>query len=156
MIGPQLALSDDNRLLATTGPSNDALTLWDTTDPGHPRQVADMATLTGVTSVSINHSATMMAVTNGTAIELWNITSPAHPVRLATLTPPGDAVDTIASMGFTTDGRKLLIQREYSVSFVDTDPRAVAAQLCTVTGNTVTAAQWGTYAPESAFRKPCP
>ncbi|SEM59143.1 serine/threonine-protein kinase [Streptacidiphilus jiangxiensis] len=157
LLGTQLAMSDDNRLLATLGPSNDTFTLWNLTDPAHPRPTTTAATLNSANSLSLNHTATMMAVANDTTVELWNISDPAHPVRLTTISPPGEnSSDNISATGFTPDGTKLVIQYQYSVTLVATDPKTVAAHLCAATGNTVTAAQWGLYAPDAAFRKPCP
>ncbi|GAB2722935.1 WD40 repeat domain-containing protein [Kitasatospora kifunensis] len=88
------AFSPDGRLLVTGGFAGDAR-LWDTADPSHPRELAQLPGRSGwrVEAVGVNRAGTVVAV--GTAageisdkgeVTLWDVSNPGQPRKLVTLT----------------------------------------------------------------------
>jgi WD40 repeat protein/transcriptional regulator with XRE-family HTH domain len=151
-----LAFSPDSKTLAV-GSADKTVHLWNVADLARP--VALGRPLTGpsgyVWAAAFNPSGTMLAVgvTDGT-VWLWHVADPAHPALIATLTTPADHVYGVA---FSPSGGQLAATSyEGTVHLWDTSAAAAAAGVCGNLGQSVTAAQWSSYAPGVPYRAPCP
>lgn len=151
-VGTALGLSADGRLLAVSGPGGDSMTLWDTSDPGHPRTLSSLRTVKTLSSITLDTADHLMAdVGAGNAVEVWDIRNPATPVRVADIALP----DNPESVGFS-GAPTLVVGDGQSILQYGTDPAAIADRLCSYTGSSLTTAQWRQDAPGVPYRKPCP
>jgi WD40 repeat protein len=158
--GSTLAISNDGHLLAATGTAGNTITLWDTSDPGHPRNLATVLPgkdVTDVTNIAFDPSSRLMADWSSASrtgiVQLWDISNPSAPVLEYSLTNPDG---TLSTAGFTPSGTAFAVASDNSVFLYDTDPAKLATQLCSYTGNSITPAQWQQDAPGIPYQNPCP
>ena len=154
----ELGMSDDGDLVAVTGAAGNTINLWDTTDPKHPRDLAAVATGQNVADITFDPSDRTMADwgTVGGAVQVWNISNPNAPTLEYTVTPPGGSSDVTAG-GFTPSGAMLAVAYDSGSTYLlDTNPAALADQLCSYTGDSITQAEWQQNAPGIAYQNPCP
>lgn len=154
--GTQVRISQDTRLLAATVNVDSALTLWDITDPAHPRRRTSFA-VPYVAGLALSPTDRRLADWNRTTVQLWDIHHPAAPVAHASLVPPrATADDPVTGARFSTSGSTLYAATTDAVFVYDADPAALANRLCSVTGRPVTRAQWRRYVPGIPYENPCP
>lgn len=154
-VGPSssLVMSDDGRLLAATGTGNNTVTLWDVSDPLHPRTTATFGSLDKIQGLRFDPGGRLLAVWNESAVQLWNLSSPGAPVLQASITAPN--LLTVGALAvFPGTGGTLALGGD-PVFLYDTDPARLADRLCSYTGGSITAAQWRKYAPGTTYRNPC-
>ncbi|MGW7442752.1 hypothetical protein [Kitasatospora sp. NPDC054795] len=149
-----LGLSGDGRLLAAGANNGSAVSLWDIGDPGHPRPEATIQTVQGVKGVEFAQNGALMAIWNGSTLELWDVRNPTTPVLVASVANPSG--DTIRAVALVATGPTLLVASNRTVSLLDTDPARLADRLCSYSRGSVSPAQWRLYAPDIAYRNPCP
>lgn len=156
-VGRTLGMSSDGHLLAASGSGFDTVTLWNTADPRHPRNVASVRTVQDLSDIAFDPTGHLMAVWNDTPLQLWDVRDPTAPALQASLGPKDQT--WVSSIAFSSTGEKLAIagsDTDGNISLYDTDPAELADRLCSYTGNSITAAQWKKYAPEIPYQKPCP
>lgn len=151
--GSGLEMSSDSRLLAAGGNSGNTVSLWDISDPQHPRPRSTIPTVQNVRGIKIAPNGTHMAIWNSTALELWDIRNPDSPVLVA---PIGDENIEIDAVSFVSTGPTLLVASQGTVTLLDADPDHLAARLCSYSAGSLTPSQWKRYAPEVTYRNPCP
>ncbi|MFF2546050.1 trypsin-like peptidase domain-containing protein [Kitasatospora sp. NPDC058063] len=149
-----LGLSGDGRLLAAGANNGSAVSLWDTGDPGHPRPETTIQTVQGVKGVEFAQNGALMAIWNSSTLELWDVRNPTAPVLVASVANPSG--DTIRAVALVATGPTLLVASNRTVSLLDTDPARLADRLCSYSRGSVSPAQWRLYAPDIAYRNPCP
>ncbi|HTI22049.1 MAG TPA: hypothetical protein VL652_13725, partial [Kutzneria sp.] len=145
-----IALSPDGALLATGGEDH-AVELW-TTD-GAPVGVLTDHTNT-VTSVAF--SADGKSLASGSwdrTVSIWDVSDPHAPQPTATLSGP---TDNVTAVTFDPRGGGIAAGVANAPnSLWQTDPEAVAGQVCAVRGTPVSAAEWRTYVSEDSPTDPC-
>ncbi|MFE6904005.1 caspase family protein [Streptomyces sp. NPDC057717] len=155
VIGMKAELSDDSRLLATTGSGDGTVRLWDISDPRHPHTGATLRTLPETRGIAFDKRNDLMADwSTDDGIQLWDIHDPARPALKATIpSPEGDTVDRVE---FLPSGSALAAARRNGVTFHSTDHAGLAKRVCSYTGPSMPEAQWHKYAPGIPYRDPCP
>jgi WD40 repeat protein len=155
-VGSTLNISNDGHLLAVTGAAGNTITLWDTSDPKHPRTLAAVPTGQEVNDITFDPSDRLMADWNGASglVQVWDIANPAAPVLEYTLATPDGS--NVASAAFTQSGAMLAVAGDTSIALFNTDPAETADRLCSYTGGTITTAQWTQFAPGIPYQNPCP
>jgi WD40 repeat protein len=104
-----IAFSPGGRVLAMGGTDN-AIRLWNVTDPGRAGQTGRPVTITTtapVESVAFSPGGRILAAGSGSdtgTIQLWNVTDPAHPARVG---QPLAELTAGISLAFSPDGRIL-------------------------------------------------
>ncbi|MGW5330283.1 nSTAND1 domain-containing NTPase [Streptomyces sp. NPDC004014] len=99
--GTAEGISPDGRTMATTcGAAR--ITLWDTTDSGRPRRLAD---LPGTSAVFAPRGRLLAVAEPDGGTRLWDAADPARPRRLGRTSVRHDQL--IASQSFSADGRTL-------------------------------------------------
>ncbi|MFD9591897.1 trypsin-like peptidase domain-containing protein [Kitasatospora sp. NPDC059973] len=151
--GNALGLSRDNRLLAAAGNSGSTVTLWDITDPQHPRPRTSVQTLQDVEGIEFAENGELMTVWNSTALELWDVRDPTAPVLTAPVANPSGG--SIRAVALVAAGPTLLVASNQRVSLLDTDPAELAARLCSYSTGAISRSQWEKYVPEVSYRDPC-
>ncbi|MEV0033706.1 AAA family ATPase [Nocardia sp. NPDC050793] len=75
----QVGFSPIRRVMATSG--NEATRLWDISEPGTPRQLAELPRAEAGPYVATSFSAdgNILAAVNADSVTLWNVTDPARP-----------------------------------------------------------------------------
>ena len=164
--GSELDVSPDNHLLAVAGSGDNAVTLWDVSNPGHPRPLSTVSTLPGISDIKFSPDSKVLAVSTEGTVQLWDIRNPGDPVPLASITrlAGGDAdnsssdthAEAVNGLAFTGRGDKLGISTDITTSLVDSDPAELAARLCGYAGVPMSLAQWQQYAPDVPYQQPCP
>ena len=155
-VGSTLGISNDGRLLAVAGAASNTITLWDISDPGHPRSLAAVPAGQDVDDITFDPSDHLMADWNDSSelVQVWDIINPAAPVLQDTLTTP-DSSD-VNSAAFTATGAILAIaDSDGVVALFDTSQAETAERVCSYTGDTITAAQWAQFAPGIPYQNPC-
>jgi WD40 repeat protein len=152
-----LAVDQDRHLLAATGTAGNTITLWDTSDPGHPRNLATLLPgkdVPSVTNIVFDPRDRLMADWGATDIvQLWGISNPSAPVLEYSLANPDGNLSTA---GFTPSGTAFAVASDSSVFLYDNDTAKLATRLCSYTGNSITPAQWQQDAPGIPYQNPCP
>lgn len=152
-----LRLSPDARLLAATGTADTSLTLWDVSDPRHPRRRSEL-TVPGITDLAFSSAHRRMADWNRTTVQLWDIRHPAGPVSQASLVPPAQtkAGEGVAGARFSANGKTIFVATGNSLFLYDADPAALANRLCSIAGRPISRAQWRQHASGVPYANPCP
>jgi WD40 repeat protein len=155
-VGAALGISSDGKLLAETGNAGDTITVWDTSDPQHPRTLAAVPAGRQVEFIAFDPSGKVMADwgATGSTVQVWSLADRAAPVLLLSVATP-DGSD-LTSAAFTPTGTMLAVSDGTDVSFFDTDPADLANRLCSYTGGTISQAQWSQFAPGIPYQNPCP
>ncbi|MFF2902674.1 trypsin-like peptidase domain-containing protein [Streptomyces sp. NPDC057966] len=160
--GHGLEMSSDGRLLAAGGNSGNTVSLWDISDPQHPRPRSTIPTVQNVRGIRIAQNGTHMAIWSNNALELWDIRNPESPVLVAPIGPsaPRDPIvdlsTEIDAVAFVQTGPTLLVASQGTITLFDADPAHLAARLCSYSAGSLTPSQWENYAPDVTYRKPCP
>jgi WD40 repeat protein len=165
-LGSQIGISADGRLLAVSGPGNNTLTLWDLSDPAHPKLRSTIRTTDGIQNIAFDANGTLMAVSGNSAsnsvtaqngtVQLWRVDDPSAPVLQTDLTPPTRFSDDLAGAELSASGHTLLVSTQSAVYSYDTDVDEIASRLCTMIGQPISTALWQEYAPGVAYQRPCP
>ena len=154
--GGLLSISADARLLAATGPGNNAVTLWNIADQRQPSLLATLPTLPGAAGLAFDPNGNQLAVWNNDSVQLWDITDPDVPVLQAIVVPPGGGQGSITEAAYVPVGPPRLIVGTYSSIYVyDADPAHLANSICPYTGDFITARLWNAYAPRTPYVRPC-
>lgn len=155
VIGSRPELSDDARLLATTGSSDGTVRLWDISDPRHPRTGATLRTLEDTWGFAFDERNELMAdwSTDG-GMQLWDIHDPSQPDLKATI--PSSEDDRVSMVEFLPSGSAFAAAGRTGVTFRSADYAGLAAHICSYTGPSMPKAQWRRYAPGIPYRDPCP
>lgn len=155
VIGMKAELSDDGRLLATTGSGDGTVRLWDISDPQNPRTSATLRTLPETRGIAFDKRNHLMADwSTDDGIQLWDIHDPARPALKATI--PSPEGDTVYQVEFLPSGSTLAAARRNGVTFHSTDHAGLAKRVCSYSGPSMPEAQWHKYAPGIPYRDPCP
>ncbi|MFJ9691173.1 trypsin-like peptidase domain-containing protein [Kitasatospora sp. NPDC101183] len=158
-VGSTIELGRSGHLLASTGPANDGISVWDLTDRAHPRARGAVLTRPGTARSAVNDAETMLAAWqddfSDSDINLWNVSGSGPPSPIAMIAPLGSREHDSPHVTFTRSGGQLLVLASGSGRFYDTDPSKVADRLCTLTGSTITEEQWQQYAPGIPYQRPC-
>ncbi|MGW4825273.1 caspase, EACC1-associated type [Streptomyces sp. NPDC004227] len=156
VVGTEVRISDDSRLLAATGNGDGTVRLWDISDPRHPRTGATVRALDKTQGIAFDPQSHLMADwSSGGGIQMWDIHDPARPVLKATIPSPeyGSSLDDV---DFLPSGSTLAVARRDGVSFFSTDLAGLADRVCSYTGRSMTTEQWRKHAPGIPYRDPCP
>src|SRR5262249_36101932 len=143
----------DGRSLAVADADSASVALWHLTGPGHLQHMSPLSTSDIAAQLVYNAPGTQLAEASGATIQVWGVARPAGPSLAATMTLSGMQFG-INSLDYSPSTSLLLVRGE-STALLDTDFPRVAGSLCTVTGSTITAAQWQHYAPNIAYHPPC-
>lgn len=155
VIGTTAVISNDSRLLATTGSGDGTVRLWDISDPRRPRTGATVRTLQQTKGITFDMRNRLMADWNlDDGIQLWDIHDPARPVLKATIPPPEDS--KTHQVSFLPSGSTLAAAHRGRVTFHSTDLAGLADRVCTYTGQSLPEGVWQKYAPGIPYSKPCP
>ncbi len=152
--GSALGMSSHSRLLAAGGNSGNTVSLWDISDPQHPRPRTTIQTVQDVKGIEFAKDGSLMAIWNSTALELWDVRNPDSPVLVAPIANPSST--SIKAVAFVSTGPTLLVASSRTVALLDADPTNLAARLCSHSTGSITPSQWQKYAPGVAYRAPCP
>lgn len=162
--GEDLGLSPDGRLLAVADGGDDAVTLWDVSDPRHPQRLSTVPAQPGVSDVEFSQDGKTIAVSTQASVQLWDIRNPEQPVQLASITTPlgGDAINSgfetteepVLGAAFTGQGDTLAVSNAITISLYG-DPAQLADSLCRYVAAPISPAQWQQYAPGVPYRRPC-
>ncbi|WP_345031609.1 BTAD domain-containing putative transcriptional regulator [Kutzneria kofuensis] len=147
-----IALSGDAKLLATGGEDH-AVELWTVGDA--PSQVSALTDHTNtVTSVALSADGKSLASASwDRTVSIWDISDPHAPQPTATLAGP---TDNVTAVTFDPRGGSVAAGVANAPNSVwQTDPDAVAKQVCAVRGTPVTDAEWQTYVSEDSPTDPC-
>lgn len=153
-VGEVVGLSDDGRLVAASGASKNTLTLWDTSDPQHPRTLASIGTVKDLSQIAFDPTDHYLAAAGSDGVQLWDISNPAAPVLEGSIVPSADTYSG-GAVTFSPTGAILAVPGN-SLYLYDADPTQLADRLCSYTGGTITIAQWQQYAPGLPYQNPCP
>ncbi|MCX4791605.1 caspase family protein [Streptomyces sp. NBC_01221] len=154
VIGTEVEISDDSRLLAATGNGDGTVRLWDISDPRHPRNGATVRTLEKTQGITFDPRNHLMADWNSDdGIQLWDIHDSARPVLKATIPSPDYGS---MKLDFLPSGSTLAVARRHGVTFYSTDLAGLADRVCSYTGKSMPKGQWHKYAPGIPYRDPCP
>ncbi|MET9488754.1 hypothetical protein [Nocardia sp. NPDC006630] len=104
----------DNKTLAidqlshTGAQPENVITLWDISDPAHPRQISELLrrSATNTARTVLTPNLQRMIVIDNETIQSWDISDPARPIRLGE--PVALHTLSIRTVAFTTDSRTLL------------------------------------------------
>ena len=148
-----VVFSPDGRTLAT---ADNAIRLWDVTDPHHPTPLG--VPLTGpdrtIWSLAVAPDGrTLAAGTGDGKIWLWDIANRRRPSLLATLPAHTGSVYTLAfdpGDGILVSGGADRTTRLWNI-----DPVSVAAFVCATTGHQITRSEWARYVPDKPYQPPC-
>jgi WD40 repeat protein len=147
-----IALSPDGRLLAAGGEDH-AVELWDIS--GAPALVNTLTDHTNtVTSVALSADGKSLASASwDRTVSVWNISDPRDAKVTATLSGPTDNVTAVA---FDPRGGSVAAGVANAPNLLwQTDPDAVAGEVCAVRGTPVSEAEWHTYVSEDSPTDPC-
>ena len=147
-----IALSPDARLLATGGEDH-AVELWDVS--GTPTQVNALTDHTNtVTSVALSADGKSLASASWDhTVSIWDISDPRDAKVTATLSGPTDNVTAVA---FDPRGGSVAAGVANAPNSVwQTDPDAVARQVCAARGTPVSDSEWHTYVSDDSPTDPC-
>lgn len=164
--GTELGVSPQSHLLAVADSGEDAVMLWDISDPEHPRRLSIVPAQPDVFDMDFSPDGSMLAVAFGATVQLWDVRNPEEPVLLASITSPwaGDASSTslvtanepVYGIAFTGQGDTVAVSGIMTTSLIDDDPARLAVGLCGYTAVPISPVQWQQDAPSVPYRQPCP
>ncbi|MBL1100295.1 hypothetical protein [Streptomyces coffeae] len=103
----------DGRLMAGPGTTTE-ISLWDVTDPAHPREHPVRNTARTVTATAFSPDGTMLALGDGNGkVTLWQVSGDGSVRRPVTL--PGSRSEDISALDFSPDGHLLAVGSDDSV-----------------------------------------
>jgi WD40 repeat protein len=98
-------------------------------------------------------NGTLAAAVSDGHVWLWDLTDPGSPIAQSELSA-GDA--SLYSVSLQGEGSRVLAGGSAAgVVSWQTDPQAVATEICATTGSPITEAEWTRVAPGVAFDPPC-
>ncbi|MFQ3556616.1 hypothetical protein QZN11_07405 [Streptomyces gramineus] len=160
------AFRSDGRMLAVAD-SGDAVRLWHVAhDKLDATPVADIRTAGTAGGLAFTPDGDTLAIANSGSltdftgqtkahIELWDVGNPEIPVRRASFAYDDGLGAT--SISYSSQGTTPYLAVGSTVAAVwNTEPNAVARQLCLSVGAAITRAQWARYVPDTPFHAPCP
>jgi WD40 repeat protein len=112
-------------VLAATGPTNTTVTLWDVSDPQHPRYRSTFrATSSDTYEIVFDPTGQRMAVVgngdSGTStVQVWDVENTSAPVLKESLS----VTSATSSVAFTPSGGSLIVGGGDGVTVYDADPR---------------------------------
>jgi WD40 repeat protein len=114
--------SPDGHTIALLDPHDDAVHLWDLTDPGHPRE--SPTALPETTGISFSPDGHLIiGTTTHNRIQLWDVTNPRHPLPRSFLPGAEKLPDDYYFEGPAADNRTLITQEGNRIHLWDvTDP----------------------------------
>jgi WD40 repeat protein len=159
--GDDMEISDDSKLLATTGDGDNGITLWDIADLVHPTYEATLLTVPDVGGIAISAGDKWLADWDNGTIQLWDIADLAKPALDSTtsFSPQPDntgLTSQLSQAAFEPSGSTLAVSLDDSTVLVNADPAALAAYFCSETGGTITRQQWSDYVQGIPYADPCP
>ena len=165
-VGTELEVNPDSHLLAVASDGGDAVTLWDISDPRHPRYLSTIPAQLDVLGIEFSPDGKTLAVSSQGAVQLWDIRNPKVPASLGSITSlfGGDSgsnssfgtVDNpVFGFGFTGQGDTLAISTDTTTSLIDSDPAQLAPRLCGYVAAPISQAQWQQDAPGVPYQRPC-
>ena len=165
--GAELEVSPDHHLLAVASGGGGAVTLWDISDPRHPRSLSTVPAQLDVQGIEFSPDSKVLAVSSQGTVQLWDIHNPQEPAPVGSITSLlggdtggnsgfGTVDNPVFGLAFTGQSDTLAISADTTTSLFDSDPAQVAAQLCGYTGVPISPAQWQQDAPDVPYRRPCP
>jgi WD40 repeat protein len=154
-----VAFSPNGTTLAvgTSSSIADTVTLWDVSNPGHPRQLSQPLTAdsgNAVESVAFSRDGTTLAAADGDAVALWDVSNPAAPQQLGQplATGNGSPVDSVA---FSPDGTTLVAGDSDGAQVWNRNIRSAIGRICDLTAGELTPQQWSQYIPQLPYDPPC-
>jgi WD40 repeat protein len=150
-----VALSPRAGILAA-GSADKTIRLWDIRDPRHPRPLGKP--LTGPNNViywlSFSPDGNILAAGSGDGtVWLWDMRDPERASTYANLAGLSNSVWMVS---FSPDGTIVAAGgADKSVRLWTTDPARVAAHICAVAGDPITATEWSRHLPELPYDPPC-
>ncbi|GAB2518653.1 nSTAND1 domain-containing NTPase [Nocardia heshunensis] len=96
--------------LDTPDPTNPVVTLWDTSNPATPKQLATVPTDANQTELAFAPDGRTLVTLTSHRLTLWDIGNPAAPVQLASRElRPADDNGATGTLRFSPDGRLLAL-----------------------------------------------
>jgi WD40 repeat protein len=165
--GPQLQVSPDHHLLAVEGSGDDAVTLWNISDPQHPRRLSTVPAQLDISGMEFSPDGTVLAVASLGAVQLWDVSDPEEPASLGLIASlfGGDASansgfateeNPVFGLAFTGRADTLAISTDTTTSLFETDPAQLETRLCEYAGVPINHTQWLQDAPNVPYQRPCP
>ncbi|WP_189296140.1 WD40 repeat domain-containing protein [Streptomyces cinerochromogenes] len=131
------------------------LSLWNTTDPAHPRRIPSLKTGHRVISLAFSPDSGTLAVgTKVGTVGLWEVVDPGHPAALGKpLTGPAQPVMSVA---FSPDGHTLAATTDDGVATLwDLDVESAISRICADSSGALSRQQWSRYVPQLPYDPPC-
>lgn len=156
-----IALSPDGRTLAVSDSVNDTTTLWDVTDPVHPRKLSTITTPDPAEFLVFGPDGTVLVTgsSQSPSAQLWDVHDPSTPTQRSTITLPDPSStgqsDDVQSLGFGSSDQTVVISGQENLYLMDSDPGRLAGYLCSLSGNTITQSQWQQYLSGVPYQPPC-
>ncbi|MCA2211417.1 nSTAND1 domain-containing NTPase [Jidongwangia harbinensis] len=151
-----VTFSPDGRTLAVGGADN-TVRFWDVADPAAPVSLGRPLGGPSNYVYGLAYSAdgrTLAAAAGDGTVWLWNVAEKRRPALIAKIAAHSGAAYSAA---FGTDRNVLATSgADGTAQLWNTDPDAVAAYVCAVAGDPVSAAEWAKYVPDLPHRPPCP
>ena len=144
-------------LAVGTSSTANTVTLWNVSDPAHPRELSQPFTSdsgNAVESVAFSRDGTTLAAADGNAVALWDVSNPADPSPLGQplATGSGSPVDSVA---FSPDGAILAAGDSDGAQVWNRDVRSAVSRICDLTAGELTPQQWNQYIPQLPYDPPC-
>lgn len=161
------SFSADGHLLAAYSAVGNELTIWDTTHPRTPKLASSVVTVASITGITFSTNGNFMANWNPQTLQLWDTHAPDSPVLMGSFSPAdftdgANASETISAANFAAGGKLLITVHANPVTpgpslvyLLDTNPQQAIDQLCSITTNPITPAQWAHYVPGTPYQNPC-
>ena len=161
--GNLMGFSADGRRLAASSTFGNELTIWDTTNARAPKPTSSVLTAFGIGGVAFGSGDNLMADWNVETLQLWDIMNPEAPVLVGSFNPVSYSLgsnlnETLTSASFTPGGKLLItvaVEGPSLAYLFDTNAGQTVDQLCSITTNPITPAQWAQYAPGIPYQAPC-
>ncbi|KQV20907.1 hypothetical protein ASE03_12585 [Kitasatospora sp. Root187] len=154
--GSDLALDSTLHLVAASGPSGNSVTLFDIRDPAQPKALSTVAvaSIGRLQTLELHPEKHLLAASGSEGIQLWDIRDAASPKPITSFRPAssiGTDMQLTPSSGLVS-----ISGGGESVAFLDHDPAAIAARLCTLVGGDITKDEWARAAAGIPYSPACP